>query len=96
MLNPFALEKELFQKIIKIESIIDLIKKEISNTLIFKSSELQIELTQDLKEKCTNSLNSLSNKHYTCKICLKTFDDGRKLGGHVSRAHKDMISEVNV
>jgi len=28
-------------------------------------------------------------KLYSCRICNKHFDDGRKLGGHVSRAHKD-------
>lgn len=25
---------------------------------------------------------------YVCRICGKEFDEGRKLGGHVSRAHK--------
>lgn len=32
-------------------------------------------------------------KQYLCKICNKSFDDGRKLGGHVSRAHKNPMSE---
>ena len=25
-----------------------------------------------------------------CKVCSIEFDDGRKLGGHVSRAHKPL------
>ena len=28
-----------------------------------------------------------------CKFCSKPFDDGRKLGGHVSRAHKESIPQ---
>jgi hypothetical protein len=27
---------------------------------------------------------------YKCDICEKSFDDGRKLGGHISKAHKKL------
>jgi hypothetical protein len=27
------------------------------------------------------------SKIFKCKFCLKAFDDGRKLGGHISRTH---------
>ncbi len=33
---------------------------------------------------------------YQCPHCEHTFDDGRKLGGHVSRAHKSPLKEENV
>ena len=33
---------------------------------------------------------------YTCKICDQKFDDGRKLGGHVSRAHKELAKKKEI
>jgi hypothetical protein len=30
---------------------------------------------------------------YTCKICGKTFDEGRRLGGHVRQAHPPATTE---
>lgn len=37
----------------------------------------------EVREKLENS-----SRLYVCKVCGKEFDEGRKLGGHVSRAHK--------
>lgn len=74
------------------------IKKEVSIILYNKSNALGIELSQELKEKCELYLNTNQGlKLYVCKFCGKEFDDGRKLGGHVSRAHKEdeMVDEVN-
>ena len=31
---------------------------------------------------------------YTCKICGKTFNDGRKLGGHVRQSHPTSRQEA--
>ena len=80
-------EKEILAKIEVLESLIELVNKEISRQLKRKSIELNIEVTQDLKEKCSSFL-AANEKAYSCKICLKAFSDGRQLGGHVSRAHK--------
>ena len=66
---------------------IDLISQEVSKQLIRKSRELNICLPQELKEKCAAFITG-PEKVYQCKICFKVFDEGRKLGGHVSRAHK--------
>lgn len=89
MLNPFALEKGILKKLAAFEAIVEGIKKEVCEILVKKSRELDLELTQDLKEKCAIYLKGSQNsKLYMCKICLKKFNDGRKLGGHVSRAHK--------
>ena len=33
---------------------------------------------------------------YKCEICQKSFDDGRKLGGHISKAHKKPKPKVVV
>lgn len=61
-----------------------------SQQLFRKEIEIGIDLTQDLRDKCQNYLAGFGgNKLYSCKICFKVFDDGRKLGGHVSRAHKE-------
>lgn len=96
MINPFALEKAILHKITQFEAVAEAIKREISLILLFKSEELGLELTQDLKDKCDSYIqNSLSTKHYQCKICKKEFDDGRKLGGHVSRAHKDVNEDYD-
>ena len=35
--------------------------------------------------------NMKKNK-FLCKFCDKLFNDGRKLGGHVSRAHKGLLA----
>jgi hypothetical protein len=60
--------------------------------LISKSMELGIPLTQDLNGKCFNYLSEDSKrKVYACRICKQKFNDGRKLGGHVSRAHKGVV-----
>lgn len=80
-------EKEILAKIEELEMLIELVNREISKQLKRKSIELNIEVTQDLKEKCSSYL-AANEKAYSCKVCLKAFSDGRQLGGHVSRAHK--------
>lgn len=83
------LQKQIFKKISDIIRLSDKISKEISERILSKSDLLNVELTQDLKEKCAQSLSDpASRTQYECKVCGKIFDDGRKLGGHVSRAHK--------
>jgi hypothetical protein len=85
-------EKGVLQKIAKVNNLINLINREVSKQLIRKSQTLHVDLTQDLKEKCAIFLSDYQDlKLYYCKICNKRFDDGRKLGGHVSRAHKDRL-----
>ena len=34
-----------------------------------------------------NLLGEDGNKKFVCKFCTKEFNDGRKLGGHISRVH---------
>jgi hypothetical protein len=84
---PLA-EVGILDKIRRIESTLRLINEEVSKQLVRKSKQLKINLTQDLKEKCQVSISG-PEKVYQCKICFKEFDEGRKLGGHVSRAHKN-------
>jgi hypothetical protein len=80
----------MLEKIQDIEYVIENIRKNVSHQLFRKETEIKIDLTQDLREKCQNYLAGFGgNKLYSCKICCKVFDDGRKLGGHVSRAHKE-------
>ena len=33
---------------------------------------------------------------FTCKVCGKTFDEGRRLGGHVRQAHSAPKSEAQM
>ena len=55
-----------------------------------KSKEVRLELTQDLEDKCQLYLsNNRGEPCYECKVCGEKFRDGRQLGGHVSRAHKE-------
>lgn len=46
-------------------------------------------------EKCMLVLN-VPTKKYSCSYCNKEFNDGRKLGGHISRAHKHLTSKVKI
>lgn len=92
MLNPFAIEREIFSKIDKFEELLQLLQMEVSHILLRKSEDLRIELTEDLKERCGNYMQGTERqKKYECRVCGKLFDDGRKLGGHVSRAHKGKV-----
>lgn len=89
-METFKLEREIMAKIYDIEQVIENIRKDVSHQLFRKEGEINIELTQDLRDKCQNYLAGFGgNKFYSCKVCNKVFDDGRKLGGHVSRAHKE-------
>jgi hypothetical protein len=89
-MEAFRLERQMMAKIQEIEGVIEGMRREVSQQLFRKEMEIGIELTQDLREKCQNCLAGFGGgKVYSCKVCLKVFDDGRKLGGHVSRAHKE-------
>lgn len=89
------LQKEIFSKIGLIVRLTDQINKELSKRLITKSELLKVELTVDLQEKCAHYLTEpFERTQYQCKVCGKKFDDGRKLGGHVSRAHKPQTNQV--
>jgi hypothetical protein len=88
-MNNCLLEAEVLCKIEQLDKTLEMINVEISKHLLRKSDELQIKVTQDLKDKCASHMVG-PEKVYSCKVCLKVFNDGRKLGGHVSRAHKNI------
>jgi hypothetical protein len=46
-------------------------------------------ICKELKDQCDSFIIAIQSKRFQCKYCLKAFDDGRKLGGHVSRVHKN-------
>jgi len=46
-------------------------------------------MSKDLKDQCDSLVLSQKEKLFYCKFCFKAYDDGRKLGGHVSRVHQD-------
>jgi hypothetical protein len=93
-MDQFVLQKEILKKISKIIGLTDEINQELSNKLITKSRAIGIELTQDLKERCAHYLTEpIEREKYSCKVCGEKFNDGRKLGGHVSRAHKGKSSK---
>ena len=39
-------------------------------------------------------LNPNMKSVYKCEYCNKEFRDGRQLGGHVSKAHKDLKAKL--
>ena len=83
------LEKEIFKQIQTVLDLSHKINQELSTILLQKEIDINVELTQELKERCTHHLTGLNQRNsFACKYCFKTFDDGRKLGGHVSKSHK--------
>jgi transposase-like protein len=37
-------------------------------------------------------VQSTASTRYKCQFCEKTYDDGRKLGGHTAKAHKAQLA----
>jgi hypothetical protein len=89
MLNPFAIEKELLAKTDTLSSMLVLLKGLVSTSVIKKHNEGQA-FSASLVRQCWETKQSMEmqSKLYVCKVCGKEFNEGRKLGGHVSRAHK--------
>lgn len=89
MLNPFAIEKELFAKMDAISGMLDQLKGLISVSVVKKMKKGKI-FTSPVIAKCLEMREAEENNRrlYVCKVCGKEFNEGRKLGGHVSRAHK--------
>ena len=73
-----------------IECLLIKTKWKMSQMIIDKSQNLPCSiplcLTQGIMLKNSDSLIE-QKKMFECKICLKSFADGRQLGGHISRAH---------
>ncbi len=98
MLNPYSIEKELLQKTEYIKELLSMLKKHIAASVIKKvnagSSNIDVDFYLACLELQQNG--TILKKNYVCKICGRKFDDGRKLGGHVSRAHKDGPGSISV
>lgn len=94
MLNPYAIEKDMIASLYMIRSRLSDSNLVLAHSIINKSTQMKIRINEDLETKCQNLITSYhpNTKAYICKTCYKAFDDGRKLGGHVSRAHKDSDS----
>ena len=96
MLNPFSIEKDLLQKTEYIKEMLSKLKKHIAVSVIKKvdaGSNVDIEFYLTCLE--LQQSGTIVKKNYVCKICGRKFDDGRKLGGHVSRAHKDGAGSIS-
>ena len=70
-----------------------------ANIIISKSKRVGV-ITKDLKEKCLKEgklvcylVKKEKKDEFRCKFCFKVFSEGRQLGGHVSRAHKNIIAK---
>jgi hypothetical protein len=96
MLNPYSIEKELLQKTEYIKELLSKLKKHIACSVIKKANagtNIDVEFYLACLELQQSGI--ILKKNYVCKICGRKFDDGRKLGGHVSRAHKDGESSIS-
>jgi hypothetical protein len=96
MLNPFSIEKELLQKTEYIKELLSKLKRHIAASVIKKVGEGS-NIDNEFYHLCLElqQTSTILKKNYKCKICGRKFDDGRKLGGHVSRAHKDLSSSIS-
>lgn len=88
MLNPFAIEKELFAKTDALSDLLTLLKGVIATSIIKKEDNKSYP--RAFIRECLDVMEDMetNGKLYVCKICGKEFSEGRQLGGHVSRAHK--------
>ena len=96
MLNPYSIEKELLQKTEYIKELLGKLKKYIAASVIKKvyaGNNIDAEFYGECLE--LQQSGNIQKKNYVCKICGRKFDDGRKLGGHVSRAHKDGVGSIS-
>jgi hypothetical protein len=88
MLNPFAIERDSMLRMVAIqEASIALRVKLCKSMLAEEKGSLPPKMRKELIAFVSESTPQ-PNK-YECKICRARFNDGRKLGGHVSRAHKN-------
>lgn len=56
-----------------------------------KSESLKERIPEELRQKMCEKVNDGKEaKEFICKYCLKSFKDGRQLGGHTSRAHPEL------
>ena len=85
-----VLVKQAVQTIQEIEEVSGKISRMVSILIEVKARDLGTRPSQDIAEMCMSFRSAASGlpKMYSCPVCGKEFDDGRKLGGHVSRAHK--------
>jgi len=88
MLNPFSIEKESLAKVAAIQSHITELRVAFSKYVLAEEKNLSKALKEELESFAT--ANDPKPDRFKCRVCGKHFDDGRKLGGHVSRAHKDL------
>jgi DNA-directed RNA polymerase subunit M/transcription elongation factor TFIIS len=94
MLNPFAIEKELFAKTDALTSMLTLLKGVVATSIVKKQDRRGF--SKGIIRECLDVMGDMEakSKLYVCKVCGKEFDEGRKLGGHVSRAHKGSQSSI--
>jgi hypothetical protein len=78
---------QALQKLKEVNDLINIFKLQLAEHLFHKEKEIGVEILKELKEKCIASMTYNKKVMHKCEYCEKEFDDGRKLGGHVSKAH---------
>jgi hypothetical protein len=90
MLNPFVIEKDTFAKVSAIQETVINIRASLS-IQILEQDKASLDKKFRLELESYAAMNVPQPDKYACKVCKKVFNDGRKLGGHVSRAHKGEV-----
>ena len=87
MLNPFAIEKDSMLRMAAIQEAAIALRLKLCKSML---AEERGALTPKLRKELVAFVNESTPQpdRYECKTCHVRFNDGRKLGGHVSRAHK--------
>lgn len=96
MLNPFAVEKDLFARLATIQHSLHTIRVSIAASVL--ANHIPGYLNDNgFIARCHHLIQGkqIGNRLYICKVCGREFDEGRKLGGHVSRAHKESESSLS-
>lgn len=92
-MDAFTLEFHFIMKGIELKAIVDKALSKVMEESKHKARSLGVEFPPEFKKMMSNSTSAGDReddgKEFACKICGKTFKDGRQLGGHTSRKHKD-------
>lgn len=98
-METFKLEREMMAKIYDIEQVIENIRKDVSHQLFRKEGEINIELTQDLRDKCQNYLAGFGETDSTparcairCSMMVGSLEDTSH--GHIKNEREDYLIDI--
>ena len=91
MLNPYFIEKDSLSRVALIQKYATELRVSLSKHILSTEENIEPIFRKELQSYI--NVDTPQPSKYECRFCKKKFNDGRKLGGHVSRSHKNEIKE---